>query len=372
MSYAGEMPTSEEFAAAGLYDPVEHAHTGRLELLNWLDEKGFSIDELVTAIAWEGLQSLTSDRWFMGGERLTRDEAVVASGLAPDDFDRFVTAFGIASTDRESPPDFARSEVEMLAGYGALASMFSDAETLSFFRVMGSSMGRIAEAALSLFLTDVEAQHLSSGGSEFEHALKIDEATGMVDELALGLGPLLRRHIFQSVQRSRQAQLGGIERFQFRYAVGFVDLVGFTEIAGRLHARDLAVFIREFEGRAHDVVTEAGARVVKLIGDEVMFVSPDAAAACRAGHALMEGFGLDDERVVPRGGLAFGEVLVRSGDYYGSIVNLASRLVDEAVPQELLVTAELADAAGGCVFEPAGRRMVKGFDQPIAVHTFVS
>ena len=53
----------------------------------------------------------------------------------------------------------------------------------------------------------------------------------------------------------------------------------------------------DFEGRAHDVVTGFGARVVKLIGDEVMFVSTDPAAACRAGHALMEGFGHEDERV---------------------------------------------------------------------------
>lgn len=132
------------------------------------------------------------------------------------------------------------------------------------------------------------------------------------------------------------------------------------------------MFIRDFEGRAHDVVTGFGARVVKLIGDEVMFVSTDPAAACRAGHALMEGFGHEDERVLPRGGLAFGDVLVRSGDYYGSVVNLASRLVDEAVPQEMLVTEELAEAAAGCEFEPAGRRMVKGFDAPVSVRSFVS
>ena len=366
------MPTPEEFIAAGLYDPAEHETTGRLELLNWLSEQGFAIDDMVAGLESDGLQSMTSDRALLSGERLNKSEAIAASGLAPGDFDQFARAFGIAPVDPAAPPDFSRAEVEVIAGYGALSSMFSPAETLSFFRVMGSSMGRIAEASVSLFLTDVEAQHLSSGGTELEHALKIDEAVGLVDELAVGLGPLLRRHIFQAVHRSRESQLGGIERFQFRYAIGFVDLVGFTEIAGRLHARDLAVFIRDFEGRAHDAVAEVGARVVKLIGDEVMFVSPDPAAACRAGHALMEGFGLEDERVLPRGGLAYGEVLVRGGDYYGSMVNLASRLVDEAVPQELLVTEELAVAAEGCVFEPAGRRMVKGFDQPVAVRTFVS
>jgi adenylate cyclase len=61
--------------------------------------------------------------------------------------------------------------------------------------------------------------------------------------------------------------------------------------------------------------------------------------------------------------------VLRGGDYYGAIVNLASRLVDEAVPLELLVTEELAQAATACQFEPAGRRMVKGFDEPVTVRS---
>jgi adenylate cyclase len=368
------MPTPQEFNAAGLYDPVDHEHEtmGRLELLNWLSEQGFTIDEMVVGLESDGLQSMTSDRKLLSGERLSRDEAVRTSGLDADQFDSIAIAFGFVAVDPTEPSDFSRSEVEAITTFGLLSTMFSRAEALSFFRVLGSSMGRIAEAGVSLFLADVEAQHLNSGGSELEHARKIDDATGLVDEMARGFGPILQRQVFQAIHRFRRSMLPGLDRHQFRYAVGFIDLVGFTEIAGRLHARDLAVFIRDFEGRAHDVVTGFGARVVKLIGDEVMFVSTDPAAACRAGHALMEGFGHEDERVLPRGGLALGDVLVRGGDYYGSVVNLASRLVDEAVPQELLVTEEVAGAADGCVFEPAGRRMVKGFDHPIAVRTFVS
>jgi class 3 adenylate cyclase len=70
--------------------------------------------------------------------------------------------------------------------------------------------------------------------------------------------------------------------------------------------------------------------------------------------------------------LAYGNVVLRGGDYYGSVVNLASRLVDEAVPLELLVTDELAEAAAACTFEPAGRRMIKGFDEPIAVRSMLA
>lgn len=136
-----------------------------------------------------------------------------------------------------------------------------------------------------------------------------------------------------------------------------------------MRPKDLAVFIRDFEGRAHDIVTAVGARLVKLIGDEVMFVATDSEVVCVAGGRLMAGFGSEMERVVLRGGLGFGDVLARGGDYYGPIVNLAARLVNGAGPQELLVTEELAHAAPTSRFDPAGRRMVKGFADPIAVRS---
>ena len=88
----------------------------------------------------------------------------------------------------------------------------------------------------------------------------------------------------------------------------------------------------------------------------------------------MVGFGSADAMqpaVLPRGGIAFGEVLVRGGDYYGAVVNLASRLADQAVPSELLVTEQLAEAATGCTFEPAGRRVMKGFAEPVTVRSLV-
>ena len=77
------------------------------------------------------------------------------------------------------------------------------------------------------------------------------------------------------------------------------------------------------KGRPTTSSTPPARRLVKLIGDEVMFVATDPADACRAASGLMAGFGDEAERVVPRGGLAYGDVLVRGGDYYGSIVNLA-------------------------------------------------
>lgn len=368
------MPSREEFEAAGLYDPVEDHETGRLELLGWLSEQGFSIAEMVAGLEADSLGAMSGDRRVVPGERMSRAEAIEKSSLEPDQYDAFVTALGFLPIGGAPAGELGvtASEAGTLELLGGISQFFSVDETVAIVRVVGTAMSRIAEAAVSLFLADVESPHLLSGAGELELAMKVHDAVGLLDGLTEQLDPILRRHVLQATQSSRLATIDMHERFRYRYAIGFVDLVGFTAVSGRMAAKELATFIRDFEGRAHDVVNRAGARLVKLIGDEVMFVATDPSDACRAANGLMSGFGDEGQRIVPRGGLAYGDVLVRGGDYYGSVVNLASRLTDEAVPQELLVTEEAALAAAGCEFAPAGRRMVKGFDDPITVRSFVS
>ena len=74
------------------------------------------------------------------------------------------------------------------------------------------------------------------------------------------------------------------------------------------------------------------------------------------------------EGIEPRGGVAFGEVITRHGDYYGTVVNLASRLAELAIPREVLVDGATAASAGGTLaFRPAGRRLLKGFEDATEV-----
>ena len=368
------MPLSvDELRAAGVYDPASEDAAERLELIRWLEQLGFGLDEMRAAAAYDGLSRIAGDHRIVPGERMTRAEAIRRSGLDPGEFDRFSTAFGfvpiVGAPDAEI--GYTAEEVAALTGASHFAAMFTPAEALSMVRVIGSSLARMAEAAVSLFLVDVEDPHLSAGEGDLALARKVYEAVGLLDGLLTRLDPILRRHVMQAIERSRQASVG-VERRQHRYAVGFVDLVGFTELSAAMATSELMDFIRDFEARTYDIVLRAGARVVKLIGDEVMFVTVDADAACRAASALMEGFTVVDERVVPRGGVAFGDVLVRGGDYYGPVVNLASRLVGEAVPEEVLVTADVERQARDTIFEAAGRRMVKGFPGPIRVYALTS
>jgi class 3 adenylate cyclase len=367
------MATPEDYEAAGLLRP-EHDRVDRSALLAWLGEMGVTIDAMLAADATGNLMALPADRRMVGDPTIGRAEAIERTGLEPAMFDAMVTAFGFTPIAGAPPGEigFTEAEIALLAGVRDKATMFSLPEALGLVRVLGSTFARLGEAVVSLFLADVEARYLEAGRGELELGRAVWDAVGLLDGFTASLDPLMRRHVRQATERTRNASIDD-DRLVFRFAIGFVDLVGFTERTHDMSSRELAAFLRDFEGRAHDVAVERGARVVKLIGDEVMFVATDPAGACAAAAGLMAGFGSSDEHVLPRGGLAYGAVLARGGDYYGTVVNLASRLVDHAVPQEVLVTGELVEAAGDrCTFHPAGRRMIKGFADPVRVWSLAS
>ena len=138
--------------------------------------------------------------------------------------------------------------------------------------------------------------------------------------------------------------------------------MGFTRVSGSLQDDEFAGLLSRFESLASDIVTEAGGRVVKLIGDEAMFVAPAAPGSARAALELVvacKSNGLPTARA----GLAVGPVLARGGDYFGRAVNLASRLVDTAPPGGVLADDQLADAIRQdttIAHEPVGRQPIRG------------
>lgn len=380
------MVSPEQFRQAGLFDPVSDEGTGRLELLQWLADRGVSVDDMKRAIEDGTLGALAGDRRLAQGERLSNEEAAAAVGISVERLISLATAFGVTPpeltwlghTDRSGEPSAVHElglslrEAQAVAAFDEVSEMFSEDETFGFMRVIGSSIGRIADAAVALFLVDVEGPSLVRSPNELELARNVLAAVELLDHFAPVFDSMLRRHVAQAIDRSRSSIIDEWERLQYRYAVGFIDLVGFTPLSHDMSAAELGVFLRDFEARAHDVVTRAGARLVKFIGDEVMFVAPDANSACRAASALMAEHETSAGRaVVPRGGVAYGPVLVRGGDYYGDVVTIASRLADDAEPRELLVTEEFAVASTTIGFDGAEKRSLKGIDDPVAIRSRV-
>ena len=358
-----------EFQAAGLYDPTAPDAADRLALLEWLANHGHTIEQMVDAMQAGTL-------WAMAGDLALRPPAVRITlaamaarlGMPPDRLESIVLAAGLPPAEPDEAV-FTEDDAEGFRTFSFGARLFGEEATLRFARVIGTSLARIAEAAVELFFVNVEAPIREAAGSRFTLAKANLEAIESLEHIPTLMRGLFRGHVEIAIRRLSQAR--GTELIdRGRLAVGFVDLVGFTPLSRLVPSADLAALIERFEDTAHEVATERDGRIVKTIGDEVMFVAVDAAAACDIALTLVERLRRDGS-VTPRGGLAYGEMLLRGGDYYGPIVNLAARIAQQAVPNELLVTPELAAHADGpqLRFEPAGRRMLKGFDVPLTLMT---
>ncbi|HEY2385323.1 MAG TPA: adenylate/guanylate cyclase domain-containing protein [Candidatus Binatia bacterium] len=357
------IPTAAEFRAAGLYDPDAPDAADRLALLEWVAAQGISLEQMAVNRNDRSLITLPGDLAIRPGLRVTLAEAAKRAGIAPELLQRARVASGLMPAAPDVP-EFTEADIVGFQSFAATAAFFGTSALLQFSRVLGASVARIAEAAIALFIANVElpGRELHASSVALAQAnLNASQAIGVIPQT---IECFLRAHVEAAVRRQRIVR--GEERGDLvGVTVGFVDLVGFTPLARRLSVTELGALVERFEGLANDVVASRTGRLVKHVGDAVMFVAPRADAACDIALTLMEQFA-DDDIVRPRGGLAAGDVLMRNGDYYGPVVNLASRVGDLAVPREILVTPAVVDGARGApfAFEPAGKRMLKGVDEP--------
>lgn len=224
---------------------------------------------------------------------------------------------------------------------------------LQLARVVGSSMARVAEASL---LRGAEAL-----GAADDDVAAADAFVAVAGQTLPAMARLLefvwRRHMQAVARRAVLLRAGAKDTGAGPVlAVGFADMVGFTLLSQHLGDEELATVVRRFEEISYDIVAGHGGRVVKTIGDEVMFVVSDPVAAARIGLELSEAYGDDELLGEVRVGLAAGPVLVRDGDYFGPTVNLAARIVQIAEPGTVLVSDELhAMLESGAGGELAGR-----------------
>jgi adenylate cyclase len=276
---------------------------------------------------------------------------------------------GVAVPDPDAP-QFTEADAVLVERMGAAREQ-GLGEGPELMRVVAGALERIAEAAVALYVQGPEEELRRRSATALESATANLRATALALDLGTGLGPIFRHHMLQVVARQRIIQEGVARPEMARLAIGFVDLVGSTVLQAGLEPAALGEQVSRFEARAFDVIAAGGGRLVKFIGDEIMVAAADPAAAVRIVADLVAAFTEDGTQ--PRGGLVFGEVLFRHGDYYGPVVNLAARLVDAAIPGEALVDATVVEVLKDedVVFEPAGRRLLKGFADPVAVWSLV-
>jgi len=317
-----------------------------------LRERGVAADEIAAAEAAGALRLLAVEHLVLPGPpRFDGDEVAAATGLPRELTQRFWRALGFPDVT-EGEVAFTEADLEVMR---TLASMF-DREVvrpevaLQITRVLASSAARVAEAQVEGLV---------------EPTPDDDERSFELEAEALGSTPRFFDHVWrrQLQAAARRARYRLVPGGTAPVAVGFADLVGFTALSSTLDDDELADVVDRFTELAYDRVATAGGRVVKTVGDEVMFVVDELAAGAELALGLAEAYAGDTDLPDVRVGLAWGPALSRDGDYFGPTVNLAARIVAIARPRSVVVSAEVREALAdrpGLAWRALRPRRLKG------------
>jgi adenylate cyclase len=356
-----------DWEAEGLLEdlPDERALKARRELLDELYDDGVALDELKRAVAGQRLALLPVERVLGGEQRLTARELAEQTGLDLETLIATRRALGLAVPDVDEPA-FGEEDVEAARIQKKVTEAgFEREDLLETNRVLGRGMARYVEA----LRTTIAEAVLEPGTDERELGRRFAalgselvplNAPWMEYVFALHLRQMLRN---EAVTLQERAAGRGESR---QAAVAFADLVGFTELGQTVDVDELSDVAARLSRMAGEIV-DPPVRLVKVIGDAVMLVAPEPRELVDTTLRLVDR--ADDTDGFPplRAGLAYGPAANHFGDWYGSTVNLASRLTARARPSSVLATAEVREEAGedGYTWSSAGPKRLKGFAEPV-------
>ena len=297
---------------------------------------------------------------------LTGEQVASAAGLTVDQAQRLWRALGFPEADGASA--FSTADAEALKRVAAIEKAGElDFDTIvRMTRAVGQTMDRLAEwevATLGSMLGRTRAD-----------SSKRDEAIRLVTSIGPDFEALLtyvwRRHLMAAVTRVESLD-GAADEQVAEATVGFADLVSFSALTNQLEDDEIGDLVEVFESRSHDVVSRRGGRVVKTLGDSVLFMSQTPEDGVEIAWDIVQVIGGDKRLPDVRVGLVTGPVVLRMGDVYGPAVNLAARLVGVARRNRVITDAHTAAGLPEHRYEtrvlPA--RPVRGFGdlEPVAV-----
>lgn len=278
------------------------------------------------------------------GPSLTVDEVVDRFGSSRELTSRLWRALGFP--DPGDSPAFSEADLVALTNVSKLVESGAlDFETtIKLTRAVGSTMARLADWQVATLTEHVEAleQTGHGAGSRLDTSLEVLRAAqAPFEHLLLHAW---RRQLAAAV--SRVAELGAQDSDLHTMAVtvGFADLVSFTRLSTGIGEAHLAVIVEGFESACGDLVTAGGGRVIKTLGDSVLFVAPEPKTAVDIACDVVGDIGADPEMPDVHVGLATGSVAMRLGDVFGPPVNLASRLTAIARRNRVICDHETAAA----------------------------
>lgn len=284
----------------------------------------------------------------LGRPELRGREVPTLAGVPVETGRRFWQALGFTAVPGGEIA-FTRRDVEVLAFLAAQIDGGRDESRemlLQMARTTGQSMSRVAHMHVLAIASEIEAAVRSTDLSDSQAADRVAElAEAVVREREPFLGYIWRRHLLVAISQV-VANASGQTGAEEGVTVGFADLVEFTAASRQLTERELAEVVDHFERIIYQEVPDRGGRVIKTLGDEVMFSNPTPRAAAATALALAAACEADERLPHVRVGMAIGRTLSWEGDLYGPTVNLAHRLVGVARPGTVIVSEDLAQRLG--------------------------
>jgi adenylate cyclase len=359
-----------DFAALGLLDGTAGAaRTARAELLAALHADGIPLEELRAAIAEGRLALLPAERALGAGGGLTPREVAEIAGVELTALEAVRRAAGLPLP----PPDVPELGELDLVGARALAQFLAGGLPLEGLveasRVFGEAAAHAAAAAGTLANTAIP----QPGDTEHAFALRLAAATReLTPPAAELLGVMYRLHNRENLRQQMidaEELAAGRRSDVHEVSVGFCDLVGFTRLGEGVPAADLGAIATRLAALAAEVAVPP-VRLVKTIGDAVMFVAPEPAPLLATVLDLVDAAEREGEQFPAlHAGAAHGPALRRWGDYYGGPVNLAARLTERARPGAVIADDAVRERADDARFawSPAGSKRLKGMTEPTAV-----
>ncbi|WP_432850878.1 adenylate/guanylate cyclase domain-containing protein [Amycolatopsis sp. CA-161197] len=275
------------------------------------------------------------EKLLLGGPRkYTRLEVARKAGVPEERSRRLWRALGFAAAEDDEVV-FTDADVEAMRTADQLIASGLVARNLevAVTRALGQHLSRLAEWQVHMLWS------LIAGNPGLDDSQVTKLVARLLPELEQVQNFVWRRHLVAYAGRAFATNEDLEARPQ---VVGFVDMVGYTKMTREVDEDELSHVLDAFESLAAGVVADHRGRIVKMIGDEVFFVTDSPGSGAEIALTLTERASASDDLPAVRAGLASGRVLSRFGDVYGSVVNLAARLTSVARPGTVLVDRELA------------------------------
>lgn len=273
--------------------------------------------------------------------RYTRAEVSAKSGVPSELAERIWRALGFATLSDDTVA-FTDADVAILARVRAIldSGLLDEQTAIRMARALGQTTARLAQWQAEIMIGAMLPRDREASDADLARVLTT--AQQLLPDFEQVLVHVWREQLAAAGTRLLAIADINDELVPTRVsiAVGFADLVSFTRRARELDERELGDLVEGFEARAADVIAGHGARLVKTLGDEVLFTAPTAEQAAEIALELVETGEL-------RIGMAYGPVLPMMGDIFGTTVNLAARLTAIARPGTIVVDSVLASQVEG-------------------------